>query len=197
VVERELLAAATSAGLPELEARAAIKSGIDAGISTPRALPESNRPRPRSQTQTSSANGNGHTAAAEKIIVDWPVPLRLAESFLENEASIDGITTLIRNRDAWYRYRATHGYEIEPDEALRVRIYGFLDRTWTPSRDKDGGVKTDGLGVAILKSIPARKSTVEEIVAALPACSFQIPRRVGLTRVDPTRQDSFHSGMGS
>lgn len=124
------------------------------------------RPRPSSNPLATNSDGasSGFEEGQNLAIIESAEPMRLAEHYLEHRRTQWGQLTLMRYAGSWWEY-FQGGFRQLQDEALNAGIYQHVDRLWTPVRDRQ---TTNPTGK--LKKIVAKRSTVAEVVDAIPAC---------------------------
>jgi putative DNA primase/helicase len=98
--------------------------------------------------------------------LDSKAPLDIAERWLREEHTVDGIPILRMVKNQWYRYDGTCYAEVDEDASVRGRIYEWLKGRMYKQEDDDGSVK--------LSEYEATRSRVSDIVDALTCpCPLQ------------------------
>lgn len=87
-VEAALYGVAASIGLGEVETRATIKSGLEAGIKEPRKLPERDRPRNAQKDEGSRPNQETHKCNAHQTLGEPPAPLQWPQEVMTGAAGL-------------------------------------------------------------------------------------------------------------
>lgn len=118
-------------------------------------------------------------------------PLDIAERWLREEHTVEGVPILRLVKNQWYRFNGTCYEEVDEDAAVRGRIYEWLKGRMVKVEGKDGAIN--------IEEYDATRARVSDIIDALTCpCPLQADPPCWLDgRRDPAPRDllSFPNGL--
>jgi len=203
-----LLTAALVCGLPELEARATIKSGLDGGATHPREIPERDNGRAFGWSDeiggaSKPASDRDTKPESDPHFIEHTQPMDLARHFIEHRCAKGRELHLIRHAEDWYQHNGVYWEPLE-DERIGAQVAKHFDTLWTPKRDKNGDPVADEAENGINVKVRNNRSTVGETLFAIKACGTLVshnppcwlPNGDPAVNVMPCRNGLINVGTG-
>lgn len=133
-------------------------------------------------------------AASTASILDSRDPLYIAEKWLAECRTTDGIPTLRTYKGVWYEYRGNHYEEIDERASVRGRLYDWLEgRLVRKSADADSDKKGD------LEPYGATRTRITDLIDALSrSCPIEAEPPCwldGRVSPDPKNLIGFRNGV--
>jgi len=130
-------------------------------------------------------------SSATTTVLDSRDPLYIAEKWLHECKTVDGVPILRSYKGVWYEYRGDHYEEIDEKASVRGRLYDWLDGRNVRKQVGDEDTKVEPYG--------ATRSKISDLIDALSrSCPIEAEPPCWLDgRVSPSPKDliSFRNGV--